>query len=361
MLIQLARIRIVSLYLAICGYLWEVAFTIARSRWARVCVVSKSDLFKYIPYRVPHISAYCHSPLCPTQWLTAVHPSSLTIQPMSWARIAAGPAKPFVRPASAATGLPRSTHESSRVSQAASEGVVAISRAQVEENADDECRSEVDQTPNGRGSRSVDIIDVVDVVDAENGVGSSGKGLVGEGKVEVALARANGHASNVTAERKAGETEVVVPRARYSNGSASPGTEKGDGGGEKKQKPRQGVGEDYEKIRVADRSAKNKGANEGANNGVEVCAEEAGLDSTAAETEKESEEVKGQRAWLALLGMLGSEDGAAPVGKDATVLHGGDLGPSLGDLLHRGLVNTGNSCFRSAVLQALLACEPFVK
>ncbi|CAM9784883.1 unnamed protein product, partial [Laminaria digitata] len=30
------------------------------------------------------------------------------------------------------------------------------------------------------------------------------------------------------------------------------------------------------------------------------------------------------------------------------------------ELIHRGLVNTGNSCFRSVVLQALLACEPFV-
>ena len=93
---------------------------------------------------------------------------------------------------------------------------------------------------------------------------------------------------------------------------------------------------------------------------LEVCAEEGGVDPTAAERVEEGEEVKGQRTWLALLGMLGSEDGAAPVGKDAAALLGGELGPSLGDLLHRGLVNTGNSCFRSAVLQALLACEPFV-
>lgn len=286
---------------------------------------------------------------------------------MSWARIAAGPAKPHVRPAAAATGLPRSTHESPRVAQAASEGV-AVSRGQVEASAADGSRSELDQMSNSRGSRSVDMIDIVDVVHAEKGVGSSGEGLVGEGKVEAALARANGCASNVAAavlSRKAGEIKAAVPRPRYSNGSASPEIENGDGGGEKQQKLRQDVGEDSEKKGAADLSALNTGTGEGEKDGVEVCAEEGGLDPAAAEkvseTEEEGEEVKGQRTWLALLGMLGSEDGAAPVGKDAAALVGGELGPSLGDLLHRGLVNTGNSCFRSAVLQALLACEPFMK
>ena len=63
----------------------------------------------------------------------------------------------------------------------------------------------------------------------------------------------------------------------------------------------------------------------------------------------------------ALVMMLGSEYGAAPKSADAMALLGGKEGLAPGDIVHRGMVNTRNSCFRNSVLQALLACKPFVR
>lgn len=93
---------------------------------------------------------------------------------------------------------------------------------------------------------------------------------------------------------------------------------------------------------------------------VDTAAEDAARalaeEEAKAKAAEEAELLAGKR-WEALMGMLGREDGLV-VGREASVLMG--AGSTVGDLVHRGLVNTGNSCFRSAVLQALLACEPFV-
>ena len=78
--------------------------------------------------------------------------------------------------------------------------------------------------------------------------------------------------------------------------------------------------------------------------------------SSAAEVE-----AKPWRMMQALVVMVGSEDGASPKSADAVALLGGKEGLAPGDLVHRGMVNTGNGCYRNSVLQALLACEPFVR
>ncbi|CAN0453792.1 unnamed protein product, partial [Ascophyllum nodosum] len=71
-------------------------------------------------------------------------------------------------------------------------------------------------------------------------------------------------------------------------------------------------------------------------------------------------EARPRRTMQALVVMLGSKDGAAPKSADAVALLGGKEGLAPGDLVHRGIVNTEKNCYRNSVLQALLACEPFV-
>lgn len=85
----------------------------------------------------------------------------------------------------------------------------------------------------------------------------------------------------------------------------------------------------------------------------------------AARAKAEAEAVAAQKAteaaaaaekkWQSLVVLLGREDWAS------SVAAGGGLNTAGVELVHRGLVNTGNSCFRSVVLQALLACEPFMR
>lgn len=86
---------------------------------------------------------------------------------------------------------------------------------------------------------------------------------------------------------------------------------------------------------------------------VDTEAIEAAKAAAAAEAEaktKADAAISEEKTWQSLLRMLGAEDGGAR----------GSVSVGL-DLVHRGLVNTGNSCFRSVVLQALLACDPFVR
>lgn len=112
---------------------------------------------------------------------------------------------------------------------------------------------------------------------------------------------------------------------------------------------------------------------------VDSAAVEAARAAAKAEAEAKAAEeaaVESKRAWKALLGTLGRENGLIEGSTAASALVGGGGVGGVGavvpaaqllqpakpapKLIHRGLVNTGNSCFRSVVLQALLACEPFV-
>lgn len=96
---------------------------------------------------------------------------------------------------------------------------------------------------------------------------------------------------------------------------------------------------------------------------AEVKAAQAAAKAEAEAKAEEDAARLAEEAWKSVLGMLGRDDGFV-VGAEAAAEAVGVLGAAgttVGDLVHRGLVNTGNSCFRSAVLQALLACEPFVR
>ena len=100
----------------------------------------------------------------------------------------------------------------------------------------------------------------------------------------------------------------------------------------------------------------------GAGAAVETAKEIAQTIANAATLQAEAEvEARPRRTMQALVVMLGREDGAAPKSAGAVALLGGKGGLAPGDLVHRGMVNTGNYCFRNLVLQALLACEPFVR
>ncbi|CAN0448354.1 unnamed protein product [Ascophyllum nodosum] len=103
----------------------------------------------------------------------------------------------------------------------------------------------------------------------------------------------------------------------------------------------------------------NRPAN-GGGQGAAAC--DKGGDANATTLEAEAEvEARSRRTMEALVMMLGSEDGTAPKSADAVALLGGKEGLAPGDFVHRGMVNIRNSCFRNSVLQALLACEPFVR
>ena len=138
----------------------------------------------------------------------------------------------------------------------------------------------------------------------------------------------------------------MKPSARFDSASSAAEVD-----GPQKQ---QQVGEESEASGGSGRPANGRGQ------GAEAC--DKGGDANVATLQAEAVvEARPRRTMQALVVMLGSKDGAAPKSADAVALLGGKEGLAPGDLVHRGMVNTGNNCFRNSVLQALLACEPFAR
>ena len=141
-----------------------------------------------------------------------------------------------------------------------------------------------------------------------------------------------------------GETKTMKPSARFDSASSAAEVD-----GRQKQ---QQVGEESEASGDSGRPAN------GGGQGAEAC--DKGGNANAATLQAEVE-ARPRRTMQALVVMLGSKDGAAPKSADAVALLGGKEGLAPGDLVHRGIVNTEKNCYRNSVLQALLACEPFVR
>ena len=246
---------------------------------------------------------------------------------MSWARVAAGHAK-----------------SSARTAAAPAPDVDA---------ADDRWMRAGQGT--GRTQRRVDEVDVVDVLNAGVAMGSADEGGAkadgdAAGGFSPTASGTPGAGAAVETAREiaqtiaSGETKTMKPSARFDSASSAAEVD-----GRQKQ---QQVGEESEASGDSGRPAN------GGGQGAEACVK--GGDDNAATLQAEVE-ARPRRTMQALVVMLGSEDGAAPKSADAVALRGGEEGLAPGDLVHRGMVNTGNNCFRNSVLQALLACEPFVR
>lgn len=236
------------------------------------------------------------------------------LQVISWASIAAGRAKPArpSPPAAVPAGLSRQTQSSPKDTAAGLEATPFTAT-----------RGE----GNGEGVRNTPPTAAA----SENNGGAvkvSGGTSSGEGGDE-AVCGGDGRdgAASSTTNRAAGVTASLT-----------------------------GVGGSEEAV-AAGAAAAAAGGGKGDAAGVVV--DEAARAKAKAEAEsKEAEdaELAAEQRWRSLLGMLGREE---VVAADAAGGAGAEAGAG-GDLVHRGLVNTGNNCFRSVVLQALLACEPFV-
>lgn len=231
---------------------------------------------------------------------------------MSWARIAAGRAKPAAPPAAAPAPGPANTDSVRPSPQAGLRVGSAAGERGVTDTASGE-RAEGRRREIGAGGEGGN-----GVIKSAGGGRSEGEG--GEEREE---------------EKKNKEEAVLIGQVHgdRANGSAAPRSapEAGEGSG-----PNGVSAEDDTAVDVVDAAA--------------VEAAQAAAKAEAAASAAAEAAALAEQTWTSLLGMLGREDGLV-AGTE----------PAMGDLVHRGLVNTGNSCFRSAVLQALLGCEPFVR
>eukprot|EP00904_Undaria_pinnatifida_P011135 jgi/Undpi1/7151/HiC_scaffold_22.g09625.m1 len=256
------------------------------------------------------------------------------LHPMSWARIAAGPPKPPARspaPAPAAT-----TTAASAAAGGWGGGGGGSSNARDETGVESSSGAREGVTP------------------------PQANGVKGKGDQEFE--------SKATAAGFASVMKGLGMASPSREGGGEGGSSGGDSGAAEKK------GEKGEKGGVKE-ALSGEGAERagGVGDAVDSAAVEAARAAAKAESEAKAAKeaaVESERAWKALLGTLGREDGlvvgAAVGGGVGGVGAGAPAAPTLQpgqpapELIHRGLVNTGNSCFRSVVLQALLACEPFV-
>ena len=275
---------------------------------------------------------------------------------MSWARVAAGEAKPkptlaaAVPPAPPATLPVPQTLSSGGISSANAEPTVAAvaaaaapaaaaaAAAEGGEGGEEAARTRQSNGDGGGGTiSSAPPPPGVEVpVGVGGGLGSAAPASVGTtaGTPAAPTAGAGAGTDGEAAPSTPTDGEGAAAATEHLGESAA-GTPAGDGDDE----------EGESRAAVVDPAA--EAAAQAAQAAAKAEAEAKAAEDAAALAE---------RVWKSLLQMLGREDGLA-----MPAAPGLGLGLPAGGLVHRGLVNTGNSCFRNAVLQALLACEPFVE
>ncbi|CBJ29221.1 conserved unknown protein [Ectocarpus siliculosus] len=278
---------------------------------------------------------------------------------MSWARIAAGGPRPKPRPAPAPAAAPAATtglaqHPSTTVpvaqppppAEAVDSGAIPVAAA-----PGDEGGRESNRIPQGGRAATTRIQEqAVEVAGGGSGIVCGGGG----GGVVAGVSSPVGDPIGGVAAPPEGPAAAAARRAEEQ------GSRQEDGG-------RVAVSEETTIAAIGDSS----GAAEAVVDTVDTAAAEAAEALAKAEAEaaealaKEEAEAKAaqdaaalaERVWESLLQLLGDENGLITAGEAV----GLGAGVPAGGLVHRGLINTGNSCFRNAVLQALLACEPFVQ
>lgn len=279
---------------------------------------------------------------------------------MSWAAIAAGPAKPAVAPPAGGGSRPanppsvavtdRSATSAAAAGAALANGIANAGPARIRAQPTD---------PAG-GAR----------------ITPAGGGVDGKGVESAAAGGGVAAVSSPAAVVASSSTGGVAGEAQNGTSSSS-GSGTGNGGGNDGMAyiaPSSSVsdtGEGKKANTVAPSMASTAAAAVGVQDGGET-ADEVGKvrqeEEAAAKAKKDAEaaaaaealaaaeaEALAEKKWQSLLVLLGREDAALSA---AAAGLGGQAGL---ELVHRGLVNTGNSCFRSVVLQALLACDPFTR
>lgn len=236
--------------------------------------------------------------------------------------------------------------------------------------------SVTDATANGIASAGGARIRRQPAADAVAKVGISQAAGAGAGN-----AKTSGAAPAVAAAWRGASTTAAGGKGASQNGSSNNSSNSGDGDGDgcsrggdepvfvAPSSSISGLGSNGAGERSDGGCSREAAVVEAATAGVEtdgdVPDKEKRGEEEAARAKAEAEAVAAQKAteaaaaaekkWQSLVVLLGREDWAS------SVAAGGGLNTAGVELVHRGLVNTGNSCFRSVVLQALLACEPFMR